>query len=93
MEIRLCGHATLASAHVLWESGRLRVEQEARQQVKPLLGPGRHEELVRAGLNATLARERHQLQLPDRDLAYFAEGVMRGLRKASLNGLYSRSGG
>ena len=25
-EIRLCGHATLASAHVLWETGRLDVE-------------------------------------------------------------------
>ena len=25
-EVDLCGHATLASAHVLWESGRLRTD-------------------------------------------------------------------
>ena len=30
VEVDLCGHATLASAHVLWESGRLPAGQEAR---------------------------------------------------------------
>ncbi|MDD4889424.1 MAG: PhzF family phenazine biosynthesis protein [Phycisphaerae bacterium] len=29
-EVRLCGHATLASAHVLWEAGRLRPDEPAR---------------------------------------------------------------
>lgn len=29
-EVALCGHATLASAHVLWETGRLRKEETAR---------------------------------------------------------------
>lgn len=29
-EVELCGHATLASAHVLWEGGHLRAEEEAR---------------------------------------------------------------
>jgi PhzF family phenazine biosynthesis protein len=29
-EVSLCGHATLASAHVLWEEGHLAPEQEAR---------------------------------------------------------------
>ncbi len=29
-EVDLCGHATLASAHVLWEEGRLRPEEAAR---------------------------------------------------------------
>lgn len=29
-EVRLCGHATLASAHVLWESGALAREAQAR---------------------------------------------------------------
>ena len=29
-EVELCGHATLASAHVLWETGRLEVSQTAR---------------------------------------------------------------
>jgi PhzF family phenazine biosynthesis protein len=30
VEVPLCGHATLASAHVLWESGRLRPDEPAR---------------------------------------------------------------
>ncbi|HVH28570.1 MAG TPA: PhzF family phenazine biosynthesis protein [Vicinamibacterales bacterium] len=30
VEIDLCGHATLASAHVLWESGRLALDETAR---------------------------------------------------------------
>lgn len=30
VEVELCGHATLASAHVLWESGRLGPEEPAR---------------------------------------------------------------
>jgi PhzF family phenazine biosynthesis protein len=29
VEVKLCGHATLASAHVLWEAGRLRPEETA----------------------------------------------------------------
>ena len=33
-EVDLCGHATLASAHVLWESGRLPREQAARFQTR-----------------------------------------------------------
>lgn len=30
VEVRLCGHATLASSHVLWETGRLAADQQAR---------------------------------------------------------------
>jgi PhzF family phenazine biosynthesis protein len=30
VEVALCGHATLASAHILWEDGQLRPEQQAR---------------------------------------------------------------
>ena len=30
VEVDLCGHATLASAHVLWEAGHLQAEQPAR---------------------------------------------------------------
>ena len=33
-EVDLCGHATLASAHVLWESGRLRDDEEARFETR-----------------------------------------------------------
>src|SRR2546427_8270676 len=30
VEVDLCGHATLASAHVLWESGHLKPHEQAR---------------------------------------------------------------
>ncbi len=30
VEVNLCGHATLASAHILWEEGHLRPEEQAR---------------------------------------------------------------
>jgi PhzF family phenazine biosynthesis protein len=34
VEVALCGHATLASAHVLWETGRLRAGEQARFHTK-----------------------------------------------------------
>src|SRR5205823_1212914 len=34
VEVDLCGHATLASAHVLWELGALRSGEEARFETK-----------------------------------------------------------
>ncbi len=34
VEVALCGHATLASAHVLWESGQLAPETPARFQTR-----------------------------------------------------------
>ena len=30
VEVDLCGHATLASAHILWEQGHLKLDEEAR---------------------------------------------------------------
>lgn len=30
VEVKLCGHATLASAHILWEEGQLKPQQQAR---------------------------------------------------------------
>src|SRR5581483_5239727 len=33
VEVDLCGHATLASAHVLWETGRLKPDEQARFHV------------------------------------------------------------
>jgi len=42
VEVELCGHATLASAHVLWESGRLAPGETARfQTLSGLLTAGR----------------------------------------------------
>jgi PhzF family phenazine biosynthesis protein len=34
VEVALCGHATLASAHALWEDGHLKLNQQARFQTR-----------------------------------------------------------
>lgn len=34
VEVDLCGHATLASAHVLWEDGRIAPDEEARFETR-----------------------------------------------------------
>jgi PhzF family phenazine biosynthesis protein len=47
VEVRLCGHATLATAHVLWESGVLARDREARfQTLSGLLTARRDGELI-----------------------------------------------
>lgn len=47
VEVDLCGHATLASAHVLWESGRLAGGAPARFHTKSgVLGATRHGERI-----------------------------------------------
>lgn len=47
MEVALCGHATLASAHVLWETGKLAGAETARFQMKSglLTAERRHAEI------------------------------------------------
>ena len=34
IEVELCGHATLAAAHMLWESAQLRADQDARFETR-----------------------------------------------------------
>jgi PhzF family phenazine biosynthesis protein len=47
VEVDLCGHATLASAHVLWETGRLATDVDARFQTRSgLLTAHRHGGLI-----------------------------------------------
>ena len=43
VEVTLCGHATLASAHLLWESGRLHPDADARFHTKSGLLTARRE--------------------------------------------------
>lgn len=53
VEVELCGHATLASAHVLWEEGHLRPEQEARFYTKSgLLTANRADDLIKMNFPA-----------------------------------------
>src|SRR5437588_4820277 len=44
VEVALCGHATLASAHVLWEEGHLPAGREARFHTQSDFDGGRSEE-------------------------------------------------
>ncbi|NBD32909.1 MAG: PhzF family phenazine biosynthesis isomerase [Cyanobacteria bacterium] len=47
-EVPLCGHATLASAHVLWSEGYLPLDQPARFHTKSgLLTANRHEDWIK----------------------------------------------
>ena len=47
VEVGLCGHATLASAHVLWEAGHLPVDEQARFETRSgLLTADRVGELI-----------------------------------------------
>jgi PhzF family phenazine biosynthesis protein len=47
VEVDLCGHATLASAHILWETGQLEPCEEARFHTKScLLTANRKEDII-----------------------------------------------
>lgn len=55
-EVALCGHATLASAHVLWEERHLPVERQARFHTKSgLLTADRRDDWIELDLPATPA--------------------------------------
>ena len=54
VEVDLCGHATLASAHVLWESEKLKSAEPARFRTKSgLLVATRHDEWIEMDFPAT----------------------------------------
>jgi PhzF family phenazine biosynthesis protein len=55
-EVDLCGHATLASAHVLWESGQLAPGRQARFETRSgLLTADRRNDWIELDLPATRA--------------------------------------
>jgi PhzF family phenazine biosynthesis protein len=54
VEVDLCGHATLASAHVLWESGRLKATEAARFHTRSgLLTATRRDDWIEMDFPAT----------------------------------------
>src|SRR6266480_6420578 len=54
VEVALCGHATLASAHVLWEEGRLPADRQARfHTLSGLLTADRRGEWIELDFPAT----------------------------------------
>src|SRR6267143_277372 len=58
VEVDLCGHATLASAHVLWEDGHLKPDAQARFHTKSgLLTADRRDSWIELDFPATPAAE------------------------------------
>ncbi|GAB4315631.1 MAG: PhzF family phenazine biosynthesis protein [Candidatus Zixiibacteriota bacterium] len=56
VEVNLCGHATLASAHILWEAGVLRPDDEARFHTRSgLLTARKHGKNIEMNFPATPA--------------------------------------
>jgi predicted PhzF superfamily epimerase YddE/YHI9 len=56
VEVDLCGHATLASAHVLWEQGQLRPDEVARfHSASGLLAARRHGQEIELDFPAVIA--------------------------------------
>jgi PhzF family phenazine biosynthesis protein len=57
LEVDLCGHATLASAHTLWEDGQLSPSAEARFHTRSgVLTATRHDQLIWLDFPATPSR-------------------------------------
>jgi PhzF family phenazine biosynthesis protein len=55
VEVDLCGHATLASAHILWETGHLKPEEQARFHTRSgLLTAERKGDWIEMNFPATL---------------------------------------
>ncbi len=58
LEVELCGHATLASAHALWETGRLPATEQARFHTRSgLLTCARRDDAIEMSFPATPARQ------------------------------------
>ncbi|MGQ0813558.1 MAG: PhzF family phenazine biosynthesis protein [Gemmatimonadota bacterium] len=57
VEVKLCGHATLASAHVLWQEGHLQPDQQARfHTLSGLLTADREDDWIRLDFPAKFAQ-------------------------------------
>lgn len=57
VEVDLCGHATLASAHVLWETGQLHPEEQARFHTRSgLLTSDRRDEWIEMNFPAKMEK-------------------------------------
>jgi predicted PhzF superfamily epimerase YddE/YHI9 len=78
VEVDLCGHATLASAHVLWEDGHLPADFQARFHTRSgLLLAGRRGDWIELDFPATIANEAEPPQGLLAALGVKAVGVSR----------------
>jgi PhzF family phenazine biosynthesis protein len=77
-EVDLCGHATLASAHILWEEGKLDPREQARFHSRSgLLTAGRRGDKIELDFPATPAEPVHALDGLDAALGAHALYVGR----------------
>src|ERR1044072_3839742 len=82
VEVALCGHATVASAHVLWQDGHLPEGKQARFQTKSgLLTADRRGEWIELNFPAKIARE---IEAPAELLRAFGIERARFVRQNSL---------
>lgn len=57
-EVQLCGHATLAAAHILWEAGYLNPDQTARfETLSGILTASKQRDLIQLDFPATIEKE------------------------------------
>src|SRR3989454_250643 len=75
VEVALCGHATLASAHVLWEDGHLPSEQQARFHTKSGLLTGDRAGLAALPVRGVIVRSRADSAGYDFVSRFFAPGA------------------
>ena len=90
VEVKLCGHATLATAHILWEQGLLAPGLEARfQTLSGLLTARRDGDLIELDFPA-----RPPLPNPPdwTDAVVGALGIKPGLRRDERRGHHLRGG-
>ena len=78
MEVDLCGHATLASAHVLWEEGHLKLNQSARFHTRSgLLTAEKKDDWIEMDFPATPAVPVARVETLESGLGVKAEYVSR----------------
>ncbi|HEY9630952.1 MAG TPA: PhzF family phenazine biosynthesis protein [Coleofasciculaceae cyanobacterium] len=82
VEIDLCGHATLASAHVLWSEGHLPLDAEARFHTRSGLLTAKHQG---AGIQLDFpAKPSQQVDLPPRLIEALANVAVTEVWQSSL---------
>ncbi|MBI2760127.1 MAG: PhzF family phenazine biosynthesis protein [Chloroflexi bacterium] len=96
VEVPLCGHATLASAHVLWEDGHPRPEEQARFHTKcGLLTANRRDNLIELDFPADPVMLVEAPPELNRAIGAPAVNIVRGairLRRARRDGGQRRPG-
>ena len=68
VEVDLCGHATLAGAHVLWETGRLAMETPVRFETRSGLLPATRSRKVEGAVNLDFPTDPVASVEPDHEL-------------------------